>query len=350
MHKSITKSKIVGISTAVPKNEFYNTNYNHIEKDKLSTFIQLTGVESRRITKGSLCTSDLAIVAGEKLLKELSWKKEEIDFIIFITQTADYMTPASSIIIQNKLKLKNDIFALDINLGCSGFPYGIGIANSLIDSLGFKKGLLFIGDISSKLCNPKDKSTWPLFGDACSAVAFQKKEANNVFHDFFSDGSKFEDIIVPSHSIAGRQIPNTSSFAEIENGGLIRNKFNMHLNGANIYSFAISKVHERINKIIDFSLVNKNELQYCFLHQANKLINDTIEKKLGLPKTIFPTSIKNFGNTSSATIPLTITVNFSQKTLNGKSILCGFGVGLSLSSAIVDFDNCKVLDLIEVKE
>ena len=350
MQASITKSKITGIATAVPKNEFNNKDYSFLEKDKLSNLIKLTGVESKRITKGSLCTSDLAIRAGEELLNKLSWEKNDVDFIIFITQTADFLTPATSIIIQDKLKLRNNIFALDINLGCSGFPYGITIANSLIDSLGFNKGVLFIGDVSSKLCNPRDKSTWPLFGDACSAVAFEKKEDNNIYHDFFSDGSRFSDIIVPSHSNAGRNIPNKSSLDVRESNGLFRNDFNMHLNGANIYSFAISKVSERIKKLLKFSLIVEKDIKYCFLHQANKLINETIEKKLSLPNTIFPNSIKKFGNTSSATIPLTITTNFSNKILNGKSILCGFGVGLSLASIIIDFDNCKVLTLIEVEE
>ena len=259
MRQINTSSQIVAISTAVPKFKFNNINYDFLEKEKIKNFIKITGVESRRITKGSLCTSDLAIKAGEKIIKNLNWSKDSIDFIIFISQTSDYLTPATSIILQDKLNLKNNLFTIDINLGCSGFPYGISFASSLIDSMGFNRGILFIGDVSSKLCNIKDKSTWPLFGDACSAIAFERKKKNKVFFDFFSDGSRFDDIIVPSHSMAGKIAPKKSSFDDVDKNGLKRNSFNMHLNGANIYSFAISKVHERINNLIKFSLIKKKK-------------------------------------------------------------------------------------------
>lgn len=350
MNISETNSSIVGIASAVPSYEFDNLNYDILTEDKLRKFIEVTGVKKRRIVKYQLCTSDLAISAGERLLKDLNWNKKDLDFVILITQTPDFLTPATSIIIQNKLGLKKEIFALDINLGCSGFPYGISIINSLMDAYGFSKGLLFIGDVSSKLCNYKDKSTWPLFGDACSAIAFEKGHKKKIISDFYSDGSGYKDIIVPSHSLSGREKLNKSSFDEITDKDLTRNNVNMHLNGANIYSFAISNVSKKIKELIGFYKLDVTLLKYCFLHQANKLINDSIESKIDIKTMKFPSSIENFGNTSSATIPMTITVNFQKNKLNGLSILCGFGVGLSLSTVIIDFNDVFISKLVEVKE
>lgn len=350
MKISITKSKIVGISSAVPKNKFNNENYNYLNNVKLDKFIKLTGIYSRRISKGKICTSDLAVAAGEQLLKDLRWEKNDIEFIILITQTADYLTPATSIIIQDRLKLKKELFALDINLGCSGLPYGISIANSLVDNLNFSKGILFIGDVSSRLCNMRDSSTWPIFGDACSAIAFEKKDRQKLFFDFYSDGSKYHDIIVPAHSLAGKNQLNIESLKENDIGELKRNELNMHLNGANVFSFAISQVPSKIHDIIKFSKIKKNKIKYCFLHQANNSINQFIKQKLKLNKTKFPESLKNFGNTSSASITMSITQNFSNQTLSGNSILCGFGVGLSLSTALITFDKCKVSKLVEIIE
>lgn len=349
MNINETSSNIVGIASAVPKFEFNNSNYDVLERDKLLKFIEITGVKKRRIVKTNICTSDLAIHAGEKLLTDLNWKKDEIDFVLLITQTPDYLTPATSIIIQDRMQLKKNLFALDINLGCSGFPYGITFANSLIDNLNFKKGILFIGDVSSKLCNYNDKSTWPLFGDGCSAVAFEKKNKIKIYSDFYSDGSAYTDIIVPSHSLAGRNKLTIDSFKEIKDKDLIRNNTNMHLNGANIYSFAISSVPKKIDEMISFSKINIEKIKYCFLHQANKLINQTIENKLSFQSVEFPRSIEEFGNTSSATIPITITKNFASTTFSGLSILCGFGVGLSLATVILEFKDVKVSKLVEVE-
>ncbi|MBD1142514.1 ketoacyl-ACP synthase III [Pelagibacterales bacterium SAG-MED35] len=349
MNITETSSNLVGISTAVPKFEFNNLNYDLLDSDKLVKFIEITGIKKRRIVNKNICTSDLAVNAGEKLLTDLNWKKDEIDFVLLITQTPDYLTPATSIIIQDRMQLKKNLFTLDINLGCSGFPYGITLANSLIDNFNFKKGILFIGDVSSKLCNYNDKSTWPLFGDACSAVAFEKKSKTKVFSDFYTDGSAYTDIIVPSHSLAGRNELTTDSFKNKKDKELIRNDVNMHLNGANIYSFAISSVPKKINEIILFSKINIKKIKYCFLHQANKLINQTIESKLNFRSVEYPTSIEEFGNTSSATIPITITKNFSSTYFSGLSILCGFGVGLSLATLIIDFKDVKVSKLVELE-
>ena len=175
-----TNGCITGISVCVPTNKYININYPHQTKDKLLKFIATTGIKERRIVnKTEMCTSDLGFVAVKKLIKKLNWKNNDVDFLIFISQTADYLTPATSAILQDRLMLKKNIFTLDVNYGCSGFPYGAALCFSLIDNLKFNKGILVIGDVLSKVCSIKDPSTWPLFGDACAAVAFEKKKKKN---------------------------------------------------------------------------------------------------------------------------------------------------------------------------
>ncbi len=350
----ITKSlaKISGICACLPKFKYSNINYPYLEKKKMKKFIKITGIKERRISKKtSTCTSDLALKSSEKLIKDLKWKKKDIDFLIFISQTSDFVTPATSAILQDKLGLKKDIYTIDINLGCSGFPYGISNAFSLINNFKFKKGLFIIGDVLSQICNIKDQSSWPLFGDGCCAIGIERtSKIKKTYFDFFTDGSGFKDIYVPTHSLSGRNKLSTKDFKENNKDGLIKSNVNLSLNGPNIFSFSTLVIPKKLKKLIKFSKLNKEEIKYCFLHQANKLINDTIEEKLEMKKTIFPTSLKNFGNTSSATIPITIAKEFGGKTISGKSLLSGFGVGLSAANMIYNFDKCRISKLIFLDE
>jgi 3-oxoacyl-[acyl-carrier-protein] synthase-3 len=344
LRKIKSKAKIVGISACLPKHCYKNINYPYQSKKNLIRFINLTGISERRIVNNpGICASDLAEKAINKLVGDLKWNKSDIDFLIFVTQTSDYLTPSTSIILQHKLKLKKEVFAYDINLGCSGVPYGISTAFSLIDNLNLKKGILVLGDVSSKLCNIKDKSSWLLFGDACSAIAIEKQKKTQIsYFDYYSDGEGYKDIIVPSHSLAGRNPISVKDFKNLKTNGNIKKKINMTLNGANIFSFSTIKIPENIKNLLKFSSINDEKIKFCFLHQANKLINENIRNKLNIKKTIFPTSLKKFGNTSSASIPVTIVKNFGGKKLSGTCLLSGFGVGLSASNLIYEFKECSI--------
>jgi 3-oxoacyl-[acyl-carrier-protein] synthase-3 len=344
LKKIKSKAKITGISVCLPKYKYKNLDYPHQTKEKLERFISLSGIRERRIVNNTkTCTSDLAFKAVKKLMSDLKWKTSDIDFLIFITQTSDYLTPASSIILQDRLKLNKNLYAFDINLGCSAFPYGISTAFSLIDNLSFKKGILIMGDVSSRLCNFKDKGSWLLFGDACSAIGFERqKKTSTSFFDFFSDGKGYKDIIVPSHSLTGRNklVPKDFKNFKIDNN--LKSNLNMSLNGPNIYSFSTSIIPQKLKTFLKKSKVEKNKIKYCFLHQANKLINKSIEEKLFLKNTIFPSSLNKYGNTSSASIPVTIVERFGGKKMSGMSLISGFGVGLSSSTLLYDFKDCKI--------
>ena len=185
---------ISGISACVPKEIEENINYP-LDKEELGKLISSIGVERKRIVDPNTCTSDLCFKAAEKLIEELKWNKEEINCLVFVSQSMDYVLPATSCILQNRLGLSNDCYTLDISLGCSGWVHGLSTIASLIfagNGKQFRKAILLSGDTSSKSISKEDKSAWPLFGDAGSATAIEFKQgADGLKFHFGTDGDFF---------------------------------------------------------------------------------------------------------------------------------------------------------------
>ena len=347
MIKAINGIEIKGISCCIPKKRVDN-KYLKKNKKRLRA-IKAIGIESRPVASENICTSDLVLKSAKHILKKLKWKPNEIDILIFVSQTPDYLTPATSGILQDKLNLNKSTFVLDINLGCSGFTHGLITITSLMQNLNLKKGLLAVGDVTTKLVNSKDNVSNLLFGDAGSVTALfnSRNKSKKILCNYYSDGSGFDDIIVNSHSLSGRNKISKSQLNEsMDKNSNIRSNINIKLNGPNIFSFAINTIPSILEEIIK----NIRDVRYCFLHQANKMIQESISTQINNQnkKIIFPSSLKNFGNTSSATIPITICSNFANKKIPGKSILCGFGVGLSISIVVLNLSKTKIFKIIKL--
>tara|TARA_X000000950_G_C13895404_1_gene652587 strand:- start:1187 stop:2230 length:1044 start_codon:yes stop_codon:yes gene_type:complete len=345
--KTIHGIQIEGISCCVPDTKLNNKDFK--ENKNRARAIKAIGIERRPVASEKICTSDLVYKSAKHILKKLNWKANDIDILIFVTQTPDYLTPATSGILQDKLKIKKSTFVLDINLGCSGYTHGLITISSLMQNLKLKKGLLAVGDVTTKLVNNKDNVSNLLFGDAGSVTALTNSgsRSRKILCNYYSDGSGYEDIIVNSHSLSGRNKISRNQFKELKDQNKnTRSNINIKLNGPNIFSFAINTIPEILKKIIK-KIENVN---YCFLHQANKMIQDNISIQINHSdrKIIFPSSLKNFGNTSSATVPITICSNFANKKILGNSILCGFGVGLSISTVVVNLSKTKIFKIIKL--
>lgn len=347
----ISNVKLVGLSSAVPKKGETNAGLNQFDKFDMAKLSKVTGIEERRIADASICTSDLCLKAAEVLINDLNWEKSDIDVLVFVTQTPDYILPATSSIIQHKLGLSNSCLTLDISSGCSGYINGVITIGKLLQNGNLKKGLLLVGDTISKICNKKDKSTYPLFGDAGTATAFEWDDtAPNMYANIFSDGSGFEAIIVRD---GGYRHPFSSTSLEecsVDNG-INRSKKDLMLCGMDVFTFGISRAPQCINSLLENFKIEKDSIDFFIFHQANKLMNDTIRKKLKLQSCKVPTSLARFGNTSSASIPLTINVSLkTQLGINKVSnlILCGFGVGLSWGSIFLKSEGAIICDLIEM--
>lgn len=322
---------IKGISCCVPSVIERNIDIQNQSIEDIQKFIDVTGVENRHVASDSVCTSDLCLKAADDLLKSLQWEKESINIIIFVSQTGDYLLPVTSAILQDKLGLSKNCIAFDIPLGCSGYVYGISVIVGMMKAFGLKRGIFLAGDTISKLVSKQDKSTYPLFGDAGSATAFEiDNDESGIYFDLGTDGSGYQSIIVPSGG--ARNVVEINSLNQIEfDSGISRNQCQLALDGMDVFSFGISQAPKTVNKLLEAFSIDKDKIDYFIFHQANMMMNKMIAKKLKLPIEKVPYSLKNFGNTSSATIPLTIVTELADKLKQKDSsfIFCGFGVGLS---------------------
>jgi 3-oxoacyl-[acyl-carrier-protein] synthase-3 len=350
--QEIQNVAIKGISACVPRIKENNVGLSLFNnKEEAEKFIEATGVELRHIVRGSgICTSDLCYAAAKELMAELHWSPEEIDCLIFVSQTPDYILPATSCILQNRLGLSLECYAADISLGCSGWVYGLSIITSLVSGGTMKKGLLLVGDTTTVTKSPKDKSTYPLFGDAgtATAIEFNKTAEKMMFH-FGTDGKGYEAIMIPDGGF--RNFFNENSFREEEiEPGIIRHRLHSILNGPAVFTFGISKAPKSVNAILEHFGISKEEIDYFIFHQANLFMNEKIRTKLKIEPEKVPYSLGEYGNTSSASIPLTMVTRLRSelKTGSKKMLACAFGVGLSWASVIFEGFELKCPEIIEI--
>lgn len=346
----INNITLSGITAAVPKNTVYNKDYNLLSESEKKLLIKTTGVESKRVATKGVTTSDLCFKAANMLLEDLNWSRDEVEVLIFLSQSRDYYLPATSIILQDRLKLNKQCMAFDIGLGCSGYVYGLSIISSLMSAANLKKGMLLVGDISSITCSKEDKSTYPLFGDAGTATAFEyNTEAEKLKFNLRSDGSGFDTIIIPAGGVRNVVTKDAFEKKEIEKG-IVRNNLNLALKGLDVFNFSVNEVPKQVNDFFNTYGLDNNNIDFFVMHQANKLMNETIRKKLKIDASKVPYSLKEFGNTSSASIPLTIVTQLADLARNQplNLLLSGFGVGLSWGTAMVSTNKIICSELIEV--
>ncbi len=341
--------KIAGISACVPSKIDKNEDYDLLTEAERKQLIKTIGVSEKRIADSNTTTSDLCFQAAEKLISELNWNKNEIDGLIFASQSPDYYLPATSVLLQDRLGLPKSCIAFDINLGCSAFVYALSVAASFLHSGAVKKILILCGDKSSMSVSKTDKSTFPLFGDAGSCTALIFDESNNgIEFNLKSNGSGYKSIIIPE---GGCRKPATVSSLQAEkiDKGIERNKLSLVLNGSDVFDFTLNEVLPTIKESLSLSDKSVADIDYFVFHQANLLMNETLRKLLKIPPEKMPYSLWKFGNTSSASIPLTIVTELNEQIQNRnlKLMLCGFGVGLSWGTAILETESIICPPLLE---
>lgn len=337
--------RIAGISTGVPKHvEYTKDNPNISSEYDANDFIKSTGVESRRIDD-RYTTSDLCCAAAERLLEDLNWKKNEIDVLIFVTQGPDYICPATACIIQDRLGLSKECYAAELPLGCSGWVYGLSYVASLLSMGNVRKALLMAGD--SKFIMPIPDQ---LSSHAGTVTAIEYEEGNDGFKFHFgTDGSGWDAIYIPDGG--ARNGISLKSFELEEINGKQMCRLQSRMNGMDVFAFAISTAPKSIKKALDHYGVSMEDIDYCILHQANMQIDEIIRGKLKLPPEKVPYSLHEFGNTSSATIPITINTQLMGKIENKKTsfVCCGFGIGLSWGTVLFDTNNIVLSNLVELE-
>lgn len=339
---------IKGIAACVP---------SHVDQIDLiykwegkENFIASTGIVARRSSDEKTTSSDLCEAAAEKLIEELGWNKEEIDALIFVSQTPDYILPANSCVLQQKLGLSKNCYTLDVSLGCSGWVYALSVITALLQNGSMKKGLLLAGDTLTKICSPEDKSTYPLFGDAGTATALEHDDKSTGFRYLLNtDGAGYETIIIRDGAYRNPLAEN--SLLLIKQGeNISRRSIDLELDGMDVFSFGITKAPKSVKQLCEHFDIDKDSVNLFSFHQANKMMNEMIRKKLKIEEIKVPYCMDDFGNTSCASIPLVLVTREREKLQNEylKHIACGFGVGLSWGSVYFETNNIIVPELIEI--
>jgi len=338
---------ITAMSAAVPKRVVKNREYTEVfSAEEANEIVDKTGIEERRFADAETCSSDLCFAAAEKLIADLGWDKSEIEALVFVSQTADYILPATACILQDRLGLSKECYATDCALGCSGWVYGLSQVVSLVANGDIKKALLLCGDAKKRFEGGRRD---PLFGSAgtATAVEFAKGAEGLQFH-FGTDGSGFDAIITPA---GGSRCPiddKTFEYEDIE--GKKYHRMMTRMKGMDVFSFGISTAPKTVKKLAEHFGFDYLDADYFVFHQANMKMNNMIAKKLKLPEEKVPSCMYEFGNTSSASIPLTIVSQIADKSANKKFICCGFGVGLSWGTVAFKTDNIVVSDLVELED
>lgn len=347
---SINHINIKGIAAAVPSQKESNWEYEVLSDKEKKLLVKTTGVEERHKAPDGVTTSDLCFEATQKLLSELQWDPKEISLLIFVSQSCDYYLPATAIILQDRLGLPKNCIAFDVGLGCSGYVYGLSIISSIMKTTKLQKALLMVGDVSSATCAYEDKSTYPLFGDAGTVTAIELNNTSKPTHfSLQSDGSGHKAIIIPDGGIRNRA--SAASFEKKEiSKGIKRANFNLALNGLDVFNFSVTEVPSTIKEFLFKLKKTPEDFDYFLMHQANKLMNETIRKKLKFTSNQVPYTLSKYGNTSSASIPLTIVSELRDVVTykETKILMTGFGVGLSWGVASLYLQPIICPEVIEI--
>lgn len=318
------------LTNAELQQEFPDIDVNKISK--------LMGVTSRRISVEKTA-SDLALCAGKRLFAEEKIEKHEVDFLLFCTQSPDYFLPSTACVLQDKLGLSKHCGAFTFDLGCSGYVYGLAVANAFVESGLASNVLLLTGDTISHYLHPEDKNRL-LFGDAASAtlvsggcVGGGLKIGETVYG---SDGSGYDSLILRTH--ANRHMECTGNISIDENGNLRRDDY-FYMNGEDIFNFTVDTVPVLVVETLKKNGLQKDDVSLFLFHQANKFMLNTLRKVCKLDKNKFYINMEETGNTTSSTIPIGLKKILLEKAMQKDAIImiAGFGVGLSWAGTVLRF-------------
>ena len=343
---------ITAMAAGVPKTVIDNYHYDLDiwPEDEVKKVVDKVGVAERRFADAETCASDLCFAAAEKLIEDNNINKEEIDLLVFLSQTPDYRMPATSILLQDRLGLPMSTMAFDVSLGCSGFISALSIVYGLMQNLGFRKALLLDGETRSKVYSRKDRREAFIFGDAGVAALIERDEKfGESYFSLNSDGSRGKLIMIPGGGYRNMSSVETLKEKVVDEYGNIRTDENGYMNGADVFNFVIVEVPKDIKRLMTASGEDIQKMDYYVFHQANAFINNYIAKKMKLDKERIPWTIQKYGNTSSVSVPLTIVSELKDKMQGDKKLmLSAFGVGMAWATAIVPFIDCRISDIVEI--
>lgn len=329
------------ISYALPQgvlsNEMLATQYGDAQWTAAKIF-RKTGIQQRHIAKDEL-VSDLAVQAAQKLFEEHGVDRSDIDFLLLCTQSPDYLLPTTACIVQARLGLSEQTAALDYNLGCSGFVYGLALAKGLLAGGVARNVLLIMSETYTKHIHPLDRSTRTIFGDGAAATLLTEDDLSQLGEFVLgSDGRGAENLMIPAGAMACARSGQTAE-TQTDESGNVRSKENLYMNGPEIFAFTLRAIPELVKETLARNKLALDEINYVVFHQANRLILTTLRDTIGIAEDRFCIDVDDFGNTVSATVPIALSRAIASGVIRKgmKVLIAGFGVGYSWGAAVLHF-------------
>lgn len=338
---------VKAISACVPRDTVSNRDLGDlIPPEEIDKVIDNIGIETRRIAPQDVTASDLCYAAACRLMEDNNIDPASIDVLLFMSQTADYRIPATSCILQNRLGLPKSTMCFDITLGCSGYLFALSTAFAYASMDGINRVLLLDGETFSKIVNRRDKVDWPLYGDAGTATLVEKGDFGDSTFMLNTDGSGEHTLKI--HAGMRHPITPESCVEKMREDGNVRSDLEVYMDGMDVFNFAISKVPKSIKQLLQETDTAIDQVDHLVFHQSNRFMMDFFVKKLKISPDRVPYCIHKYGNTSSTSVPLTISSELHDR-LQGDNtvVLSAFGAGLSWGAALLHMRDCNVSPVIE---
>ena len=318
--------------------------------EEVDRIIKMNGISEIRVASEEMCTSDLCEKAARLLLENGgSHTAQDIQGLVFVSQTPDYILPATSALLQHRLGLSNDIVAFDLSNGCPGYIYGLYQAALLVSSGSCNAVLVCAGDVITRYVNQLDKSARMVFGDAGSATLVARGDSDMAF-SFMTEGVGAEHLIIKAGGCRYPKDDEQSSMVSVRSDGNMRSDEDIFMNGLEVMNFSVREVPKAITTLLSKTGWQKEEIGLFGFHQANKFMLENLSRIMKLPKGSVPVAMEKTGNTGPASIPLMLAQEHQRLTRENrlqKAIFCGFGVGLSCAAVALELSETQIFDVVE---
>ncbi|MES2206971.1 MAG: ketoacyl-ACP synthase III [Pseudomonadota bacterium] len=355
MNLFFRNKRVTGLLTIIPENErnFIDEMSNFdVPISRSLKLKEVMGYDKHRMVEPGVCASDLAVLGLQSLISRNLLHSQDIDAIIVVTQSPDYLMPSTSHVIQGRLKLKQDMICMDINQGCAGFVMGLIQSYMLLDQPAIQKVVLINVDILSSKVSIQDRNSYPLIGDGASITIVERSNSTEEFSIYANvkmDGARYDSLIIPAGGFKQPSSFKTAILHEVEEGNF-RALDHLHMDGSAVFNFVQTEVPKMIDDLLSFSGMKQEEIDVFLFHQPNRFMLEKLADKIGVPYKKMPMNVvEKYGNSSGVTIPIAITLNYKKKLCLENMIACcaGFGVGLTWASMIMPLGYLKFCESIE---
>ena len=334
---------MTAIAACVPPRIFHNKDLNQLmPEEEVEKLVKSIGVEQKRLAEPDVTSSDLCFEAAKKLMEDNQIDPTSIDMLLFLSLTHDYIAPPTSSVLQHRLGMPETCAALDLSQACSGFVYALSTAYSFVANPNINKVMVCVGETMSKIMSPRDKVNFPLYGDAGIACLVEKGEFGRATFLLSSDGAGEHSVIIPARGFRNPLTADSLEFKKDEDGNC-RRDIDITMDGIDTFNHAIKVIPKEVKELMRITNITTNDVDYMVAHQANKMMMEFIVKRLKFDMDKVPFCISKYGNTSCASIPLTIVSELGGK-MDGKKrlLMTSIGAGWTYASAYLNTNNLKI--------